>query len=146
MKLRYKVVMCVCGLAYSALLIPAYLKWIEPKAPVHGQLYITAAHIPPENFQDCVLLYTDDARDTAYYLRQDYEYHYPKIGDVVYFGADRGVVERIEDGVGFYVKIEDDVRVYQGMSGTRVRDTEGNEIGFISQLKGTNHLLCISLY
>lgn len=146
MKLRHKVALSIYGIASTLLLIPAYLKFIEPNSPEYGQLYITAAHIPPENIQGCTLIYADETRDTAYYLVNDYTYHYPEIGDVVYFGTDKGVVERIEEGVGFYIKVEDDVVIYQGMSGTRVRDKSGNEIAFISQLKGSNHLLCISLY
>lgn len=146
MKLRHKVALGVYGIVSTLLFIPVYLKFIEPDSPEYKQLYITAAHIPPENVQGCTLLYADETRDTAYYLVDDYEYHYPEIGDTVFFGTDKGVVERIEEGVGFYIKVEDDVAIYQGMSGTRVRDKSGNEIAFISQLKGTNHLLCISLY
>lgn len=146
MKLRYKAAMITYGLLCTAVLIPAYLKLVEPEQVVHGQLYITAAHIQPESLSGYTLMYADENRDIAYYLRNDYEYHYPKIGDVVYFGSNKGVVEEIEEGVGFYVKIGPEVEVYQGMSGTRVRDTKGNEIAFIAQLKGTDYLLCVSLY
>lgn len=114
--------------------------------PATGQVYITAAHIPSTALTGYSLMYADTERDSAYYLKEDYTYTYPDIGETVYFGKYSGVVESIEEGIGFWVEVTEDTRIYQGMSGMRVCDKDGNEIAFISKSKGGTRLLCVSLY
>lgn len=145
MKLKYVVACGVLGLAATILMVPVYIKTFRPPYQ-ENPIYITAAHINPDDIPGYKCIYTDTDRDTAYYLKEDYEYHYPEIGSTVYFGNSKGTVESIKQGVGFFVQVDKDTEVYKGLSGARVSNANGKDIAFISSAKGRDKLLCVSLY
>lgn len=143
-------------LAVGTVMITFVLGWIvgsvcpitEVKgasAELSGPLYITAAHIPQSDFPYLTQIYVDTTRDTAYYLRRNYEYTVPEIGAQVYINGASCIVESIEPGIGFYVRVGNDMSVYRGMSGSRVCNNKGEEFAFVSKLKGRSHLLCIPI-
>lgn len=110
-----------------------------------GPMYITAAHLPAEDFPYLTQVYVDDARDTAYYLRNNYDYFVPEVGSSVYINGKQCIVDNIVPDMGYYVKVPNTLPVYQGMSGMRVYDDNNVAIAFVSQLKGKNYLLCIPI-
>lgn len=116
----------------------------NPKEPERacGPVYITAAHIPSEDLPGYTLMYSDTERDTAYYLKDDYTYHYPNIGEMVVVDGNTCKVTSIQQGIGFNVKCE---KAYRGMSGSRVTNTAGEEIGFVSKSQPNGELLCIAI-
>lgn len=144
MKTKYKIASLLFGVACTVLTIPVWLNSCKESTSA-DMIYITAAHIPEDSIVGYTLMYKDTSRDTAYYLKDDYQYSYPEIGDVVFFGNTKGVVTGIKDGVGFYVKPDDSSAVYKGMSGARVRNSRGEEIAFISSSKSVDKLLCVSI-
>lgn len=141
MKLRYKVISIVLGVLCTICIVPN----IPRRETKSDMIFITAAHIPHEQMVGYTFMYEDPTRDTAYYLKNDYVYSYPKIGSIVYFGNTKGTVVSIKDGVGFYVEPSNGSKIYKGMSGSRVRNGKGDDIGFISSAKNTDKILCISI-
>lgn len=135
----------VLSFAVTALIvvasIPAY-RYMMQNTNDSPQIFITAAHIPSDEVFGYTLMYVDESRDTAYYLKDDYKYHYPEVGEKVYFGDSSGTVTEIVDGKGFYITTE--AEMYQGLSGSRVKSRKGEDIGFISSVKG-DKVLCICL-
>lgn len=146
MRIKYKILCGLLGVVCTGLLVPVYVQYVTPKPVSTGPLYITAAHIPHEQIVGYRFIYEDTGRDAAFYIKDDYAYHYPEIGDAVYFQNGKGTVDSIKEGVGFYVIVDEDTDVYKGLSGARVRDEKGNDIAFISSAKDKNKLLCVSLY
>ena len=146
MRTKYKILCGLLGVACTGLLIPVYIRYISPDPVPAGPLYITAAHIPHEQITGYKFIYEDAERDTAFYIKDDYVYHYPNVGDAVYFQNGKGIVDSIKEGIGFYVVVDENTDVYKGLSGARVRDKNGNDIAFISSAKDKNKLLCVSLY
>lgn len=142
MKVKYKVVSLIFGIVCTVVAVPVYMNSCKESASA-DMIFITAAHIPEESIVGYTLMYKDTSRDTAYYLKDDYRYSYPDIGDTVYFGNTKGVVTDIKEGVGFYVKPRGEV--YKGMSGARVRDSHGDDIAFISSAKSADKILCVSI-
>lgn len=143
---KYKIMCGVLGIVCTCLFVPAYIQYITPTPLPTGPLYITAAHIPHEQVTGYTFIYEDTERDAAFYIKDDYTYHYPKVGEAVYFQNGKGTVESIKEGVGFYAVVDDNTEVYKGLSGARVRDKDGNDIAFISSAKDKTKVLCVSLY
>lgn len=145
MKVKHKIVCGVLGVAATLLLVPVYLKAFQPPY-TETPLYITAAHLDPETVIGYTLIHTDTERDAAYYIKDDYTYHYPEVGETVYFANCKGIVESIKKGVGFYVSVDKDSEIYKGLSGVRVKDSKGRDIAFVSSAKSKEKILCVSLY
>lgn len=145
MKLRYKIVSVVMGVVCTALLVPGYITLTKESLNTYDMFYVTAAHIPHEDIVGYTFIYEDTSRDTAYYIKDDYEYTYPRVGESVYFSNTAGTVESIKDGVGFYVTPADSSKVYKGLSGARVKNSDGDIIAFISSAKGQDKILCVSI-
>lgn len=145
MKLKHKVIWCILGIVATLLLVPAYFKVFSPPYS-ETPIYITAAHLDPSTVTGYTLIYSDEDRDTAYYIKDDYTYHYPEIGETVYFANCKGTVDSIKEGVGFYVSVDKDSEIYKGLSGARVKDSRGKDIAFVSSAKSKEKILCVSLY
>lgn len=146
MRLKYRVACGMLGIVCTCTFIPLYIRYITPAPAPTGPLFVTAAHIPHEQVTGYKFIYEDTERDTAFYIKNDYKYHYPDIGETVYFQNGKGIVDSIKDGVGFYVVVDENTEVYKGLSGARVRDKDGNDIAFISSAKDRNKVLCVSIY
>lgn len=146
MRLKYKITCGLLGVVCTCIFIPAYIRYITLAPVPAGPLFVTAAHIPHEQVTGYKFIYEDTERDMALYIKNDYKYHYPDIGETVYFQNGKGTVDSIKDGVGFYIVVDENTDVYKGLSGARVRDKDGNDIAFISSAKDRTKVLCVSLY
>ena len=135
MRNTHVVVLCLLSAA------TAFLCGMQKREVIGSPVYITAAHLNPESLPGYTRIYADRDRDTAYYLKDDFDYYTPSIGEEVTIDSMQYMVTSVKDNVGFYVKCDD---AYRGMSGSRVLDTGGNEIGFVSASQPNGELLCIS--
>ena len=120
----------------------AFLCGMQKREVIGSPVYITAAHLNPESLPGYTRIYADTDRDTAYYLKDDFDYHTPSVGEEVTIDNMQYMVTSVQDNVGFYVKCDD---AYRGMSGSRVLDAGGNEIGFVSASQPNGELLCIAI-
>lgn len=134
---------CIIGVSTICVtaILPIY-KYVRSETQESPQVYITAAHIPSDQIAGYTLMYVDEDRDAAYYLKDDYQYHAPSVGDTVYFNGEEGTVKRVDVLGRFFV--ETDSQVYQGLSGSRVEAKDGEDIGFISSVK-SGELTCVCL-
>lgn len=146
MKTKQKILCIVLGVLCTVTLLPWYLRFTRNSGRIPDQVYITAAHLPHDSVMGYTFMYEDTDRDTAYYIKNDYTYHYPTVGDTVYFADSKATVDTIVSGTGFYVTVTGDTEIYKGLSGARVKNANGKDIAFISAAKGRNKLLCISTY
>lgn len=132
---------CGFGLLCTAICTVLCLEYLKPK-PRDGPVYVTAAHLEPNSLPGYTLLYSDIANDTAYYIKDDYTYYVPDVGDVVYIVNNKCIVTSIERNGAFYVQSNE---IYRGLSGARVKDKDGSVIAFVSSAKD-DKILCISIY
>lgn len=104
------------------------------------EVYKEVAHLPPTSFSNGVLIYTDTANDTAYYVATDRLQNVePK--DVVTLDTGESTTVQQVDLRGFYLDATQ-ATVRAGMSGTPV--WHDNEIiGYVSSLRNSNTLYCI---
>lgn len=85
-------------------------------------------------------IYTDVDNDIAYY-RYPCNSHLLNIGDTVYTCNDDTVTVTATDVYGFYVTCEDSF--YPGMSGTAIRNSNGQGVGYVSELLDNDTVYCI---
>lgn len=107
--------------------------------PVQGDVFKTVAHITLSN-ENIELLFVDDVHDIAYYRYTDDESH-PNVGShVITCNGDVTIITAL-DVYGFYVKADN--KFYPGMSGTVIRDTDGNSVGYVSGIVDSKTVYCI---
>lgn len=109
---------------------------------LNSNILITAAHLP--EVEGYSLLYKDEARDTAYYLRDDRQYTTVDFQHVVIDGLGDCVIDEVYSG-GFIISVPDKNLINAGLSGSRVKNTDGKEIGFISALLKNGRIDCKTL-
>lgn len=109
-----------------------------------SNIYITAAHVDVDS-KDYTLLYKDEKRDVAYYLKTSPTQTEVALGSVSIEGlADAEIIESYPGY--FIVKTNDKEHIVNGLSGTRViRIGTGEEIGFVDALVEGGNIKCITL-
>lgn len=111
---------------------------------LNSNILITAAHLP--EVDGYTLLYKDEkgGRDTAYYLRNDRQYTTIDFQHVVVDGLGDCVVDEVYSG-GFIITTPDKNLINTGLSGSRVKNLDGKDIGFISSLLQNGRIDCKTL-
>lgn len=112
---------------------------LEIEPAVDTDIYKTVAHVSLDSIDDLELLYTDTAKDVAYY-RYTGERDVVKKDDVVYLYDGQPAIVLNTDVTGFYLELSENV--YEGFSGTLVTDEDNNKIGYISSVT-PNGIYCI---
>lgn len=109
---------------------------------LHGtsDLFKTVAHVDLSHRTDLELVYTDIENDIAYYR---YIGSKPRVylNDLVYLNDGSECTITYIDAFGF--AFTGDTKAYQGLSGTAVRDADGNQLGYISRVMNENEIYCI---
>lgn len=108
-----------------------------------SNIYVTAAHLPHDQITGYTFMYEDTRTDTAYYIKSDMQRKLPRFNTKVKFINNTGVVVGQLSDYGFIVNVDNESDVYHGMSGARVTDALGRELGFISSYKD-GKLFCVS--
>lgn len=109
---------------------------------LNSNILITAAHLG--NIDGYTLLSDDTDRDVAYYIKEEKEFTTLPVQEVVIEGLEDCKIIKSEPGV-FYVTTGTPDQIVNGMSGKRVYDSYGNEIGFIDALVKGQQIKCITL-
>lgn len=105
-----------------------------------GDLFKTVAHIDLSSRSDLKLVYTDTENDIAYYCWINNKNNI-EVGTTVYLYDNTECYVTYTDAYGFGFK--GDVKVLEGLSGTAVRNAEGNQLGYVSRLLNTGEIYCI---
>ena len=108
-----------------------------------SNIYVTAAHLPHDQITGYTFMYEDTGTDTAYYVKSDIQHKLPRFDTKVKFINNAGKVAGYLSNYGFIVDVDNESDIYHGMSGARVTDIFGRELGFISSYKD-GKLFCVS--
>lgn len=102
------------------------------------EVFRLVGHMAGNKIKDAEFLFYDNTNDVAYY-RHTVD-HYVKEDDVVYLEDDSESKITGLDTYGFYIEAQSSC--VPGMSGTSIRDENGNTIGYIAQILNKN-VYCI---
>ena len=61
----------------------AFLCGAQKREVIGSPVYVTAAHLDPSALPGYTRIYADTDRDTAYYLKDNYNYYTPSVGEEV---------------------------------------------------------------
>lgn len=109
---------------------------------LNNNIYITAAHLG--EIEGYTLLYEDADRDVGYYLANDIKLSALSLQHVEIDGLVDCVISETYDG-GFTVYTSRPDLIHSGLSGTRVKTKDGQEIGFVSALLQDGKIDCKNL-
>lgn len=109
-----------------------------------NRVFITAAHIPEEEFPQYTRVYSDDVLDYAVYLEKDYKAVLPKVGTRVTIGRNiPGKITKVNTD-SFVVKL-DNKYIQFGLSGSTIKTLfKGTPLGYVSSVYGDGEILCIA--
>lgn len=130
----------ILGVAIGVvLIIIVYKPNVITPVNLPSNVYITAAHLEtPAGYK---LIYKDDSRDTAYYIRDDLELATLDKSSVLIEGLLDCKIVSSSPG-RFMVETSRPDLICNGLSGARVKTISGEEIGFVSQMKEGGLLEC----
>lgn len=107
-----------------------------------SNVLITAAHL--EKVDGYKLLYKDGSRDVAYYIKENVSLSIIQPQPVTIDGLQDCKITSSYEG-GFTVETSRTDLIHSGLSGTRVKDLGGQDIGFISALLKDGKIDCKTL-
>jgi hypothetical protein len=110
-------------------------------------MYLTAAHLDIEDVEEETgfsYIGKDPELDIAYYINTAVRPVLQYTGAITIEGISECSIDSIMKGY-FLVKVVDTTEVYAGLSGVRVCDTEGRNIGFVSELTEDGYLKCMTI-
>lgn len=134
---------CIVGWLFS---ISRYVTIIQTAGELNTDyIMVTAAHIDGNDFKGYKRIYTDEDKDLAVYINQNFKPHHPEPETIV-ASADfviKGTVIST-DVDGFFFEPEDNSKIKKGISGTKIYDDEGKYLGFISYVNESGEVYCLS--
>lgn len=114
----------------------------ETKVQLQENVLITAAHLG--EVEGYTLLYADEKRDTAYYLRNDRQYTTIDYQHVTHEELGDCIIAEVYSG-GFIINVPNPNLIHSGLSGSRILTTQGKPIGFVSALLPNGKIDCKTL-
>jgi len=100
----------------------------------------TVSHIDLSANKNLECIYVDSINDISYYRTLDSK-DLVSIGDTVYTSKNDSTEVIATDVYGFYVKYND--VFYPGMSGTVIRNADGEGVGYVSTVLDSDTVYCI---
>ena len=136
---------CVFAIAFFLIIIIEWVIIHNYKGVELNQknLIISAAHL--EKIDGYTKIYTDKDRDVSYYVKDKKDLSVLPVGMKVQAEYLKECTVT-NSGPGWFIfSVNNPENITSGMSGNRVKDSSGEDIGFISELVNNKEVKCYTL-
>lgn len=107
----------------------------------YDRVFITADHVPEDEYPDCTKVYSDPDSDISVYFNESYTPTPLPVGSRVYIGEDKLKGRVTEVGDGYIIcSLEDATQISTGFSGSLVTGYLNTPAGFVSSFIGGDEI------
>ena len=108
-----------------------------------ARVFMTADHLPEKCFEGCKKIYSDATNDIAIYYNSNYTPVAPSIGTKVTIdGCVSGEVKSVSK-MHAIIKVDNSTDIHSGLSGTSVKDNDGNVIAYVIEMVSENEVRAV---
>lgn len=107
----------------------------------YDRVFITADHVPEDEYPECTKIYSDPDSDIAVYFNKAYTPTPPRVGSHVFVGEDKLKGRVTEVGDGYIIcSLDDATQISAGFSGSLVTGYLNTPAGFVSSFVGGDEI------
>ena len=140
------VILIIWAIALLEVLNGAQVRNAKVKLDVsdmNARVFMTADHLPENNFEGCKKIYSDEENDIAIYYNNDYTPVPPVKGTkVIVDDCIEGTVVDIS-GTHVIIKVNDPMDIHSGLSGTSVKDDTRNVIAYVIEMVSKDEIRAV---
>lgn len=107
------------------------------------RVFMTADHLDESYFPDCEKVYSDSDADVAIYYNREYQPVLPGVGTRVIIDSCVGGEITSAGGNYIVIKVDDYNDIHYGLSGTQVKDEDGNSIAYVIEVVSSDELRAV---